>query len=285
LRIGLAASALDYTLGEPFQSLDAQGSAWTGGTFATYPLLRGVSTNLYVVSGFDDRHYYNTSLGSVVSDKEVQSGYIGLSGDHQDDWLGSAVTLFGATMVAGNLDLSGSLVDQTQNRATARAGGAYQKFSLNASRLQSLTDKLRFYAGVSGQLATKNLDSSEKFSLGGPFGIRAYPVNEALGDEGYLMNFELRYEVYEHVELVGFIDHGGITLHNDLWPNATEGGPNHYTLSGGGVGINWVVPGNFIIRGSVAQRIGANPARSGDGNDSDGTYKAPHFWVSLSKAF
>jgi len=244
-----------------------------------------VSTNLYVASGFDDRHYYNTSLGSVVSDKEVQSGYIGLSGDHQDDLLGGAVTLFGATMVAGNLDLSGSLTDQTQNRATARAGGAYQKFSLNASRLQSLTDKLRFYAGVSGQLATKNLDSSEKFSLGGPFGIRAYPVNEALGDEGYLMNFELRYEVYEHVELVGFIDHGGITLHNDLWPNATEGGPNHYTLSGGGFGINWVVPGNFVIRGSVAQRIGANPARSADGNDSDGTYKTPHFWVSLSKAF
>ncbi|NJA08221.1 ShlB/FhaC/HecB family hemolysin secretion/activation protein [Methylococcaceae bacterium WWC4] len=285
LRVGLAASALDYTLGEPFQSLDAQGSAWTGGTFATYPLLRGVSTNLYVASGFDDRHYYNTSLASVVSDKEVQSGYVGLSGDHQDDWLGGAVTLFGATMVAGNLDLSGSPVDQAQNRATARAGGAYQKFSLNASRLQGLTDKLRLYAGFSGQLATKNLDSSEKFSLGGPFGIRAYPVNEALGDEGYLMNFELRYEVYEHVELVGFIDHGGITLHNDLWSNATEGVPNHYTLSGGGVGINWTVPGNFVIRGSVAQRIGANPARSTDGNDSDGTYKTPHFWVSLSKAF
>lgn len=285
LRIGLAASALDYTLGEPFQSLDAQGSAWTGGTFATYPLIRGVNTNLYIASGFDDRHYYNTSLGSVVSDKEVQSGYIGLSGDHQDDWFGGAVTLFGATVVAGNLDLSGSSVDQAQNRATARAGGAYQKFALNLSRLQNLTDKLRMYAGVSGQLATKNLDSSEKFSLGGPFGVRAYPVNEALGDEGYLMNFELRYEVYEHVELVGFIDHGGITLHNDLWPNATEGVPNHYTLSGGGVGINWTVPGNFMIRGSIAQRIGSNPARSGDGNDSDGTYKTPHFWVSLSKSF
>ena len=151
--------------------------------------------------------------------------------------------------------------------------------------MQSLTDTLRFYGGFNGQLATKNLDSSEKFSLGGPFGVRAFPVNEALGDEGYLMNFELRYEVYEHVELVGFIDHGGITLHNNPWPDANTGVPNHYTLSGGGVGINWVVPGNFVIRGSMAQRIGSNPARSLDGSDSDGTHKAPHFWVSLSKSF
>lgn len=285
LRVGVAASGLDYMLGEPFKSLEAEGSAWTGGTFATYPIIRSVDANLYVAAGFDDRNYYNTSLGSKVSDKEIQSGYLGISGDYLDSWLGGGVSLLGVTMVAGNLDLSGSPSDQSFNRSTAQAGGAYQKFSLNFSRLQSLTDTLRFYAGFNGQLATKNLDSSEKFSLGGPFGVRAYPVNEALGDEGYLMNFELRYEVYEHVELVGFIDHGGITLHNDPWPDANSGVPSHYTLSGGGIGINWVVPGNFVIRGSMAQRIGVNPARSVDGTDSDGTNKTPHFWVSLSKSF
>ncbi len=116
LRVGVAASGLDYTLGEPFKSLEAQGSAWTGGTFATYPLIRGVDSNLYLAAGFDDRHYYNTSLGSKVSDKEIQSGYLGVSGDYLDSWLGGGVTIFGATMVAGNLDLSGSPSDQSINQ-------------------------------------------------------------------------------------------------------------------------------------------------------------------------
>ena len=33
-----------------------------------------------------------------------------------------------------------------------------------------------------------NLDSSEDFLLGGPYGVRAYPLGEAPGDRGYLWN-------------------------------------------------------------------------------------------------
>ena len=153
------------------------------------------------------------------------------------------------------------------------------------SRLQTLSENWRFFAGINSQLATKNLDSSEKFSLGGPYGVRAYPVNEALGDQGYIMNFELRYRVYSNVDLIGFVDHGGIDLHVNPWLNSNPGVPGFYTLSGGGIGLNWTVPGNFMIRGSMAQRIGLNPARSAAGYDSDGTLKTPHFWLTLSKSF
>ena len=285
LRIGLQASGLDYTLGDPFKALAAQGSAWTGGIFASYPLLRGVESNLYLSTGFDDRRYYNTSLNSVISDKQAQVGYISLNGDFRDQLGSGSVNQYGAVMVAGSLDLSDNAADQQLNNATAKTAGAYQKFLLNFSRLQNISEHLRFFAGLSGQMAPKNLDSSEKFSLGGPYGVRAYPVNEALGDQGYLMNFELRYDVYEHVELIGFIDHGGIGLHVDPWTGSNPGVPNQYTLSGGGVGINWSIPGNFIVRGSLAQRIGANPGQSANGYDSDGTSKTPHVWVSLSKFF
>ena len=34
------------------------------------------------------------------------------------------------------------------------------------------------------QLSSKNLDSSEKFTLGGIGGVEAYPSGEASGDEG-----------------------------------------------------------------------------------------------------
>jgi hemolysin activation/secretion protein len=134
-------------------------------------------------------------------------------------------------------------------------------------------------------MADKNLDSSEKFSLGGPNAVRAYPVNEALGDEGYLLNVELRYDAYQNIEVIGFIDHGGTVLHATPWTGSNIGAPNQYTLSGGGIGVNWKVPGNFMIKGVMAERIGNNPGQSANGYDSDGSHKAPRFWVSLSKYF
>jgi len=37
------------------------------------------------------------------------------------------------------------------------------------------------YGRVSAQWASKNLDSSQKFGLGGPNGVRAYPSGEGYG--------------------------------------------------------------------------------------------------------
>jgi len=42
-------------------------------------------------------------------------------------------------------------------------------------------------------MASRNLTSAEKFSLGGATGVRAYPSGEALGDTGYVFQGELRY--------------------------------------------------------------------------------------------
>ena len=283
LMLGVQASGLDYSLNGAFQALEAQGSSWAGGIFASYPWLRGLKQNLNMTVGFDDRRYYNTSLQTVISNKEVQAGYIGLNGSLRDNFAG--FNTLSAIMTAGTLDLSALTVDQQQNDATAKASGSYQKFLVKLSRLQNLTDDIRFFVGFNSQLATKNLDSSEKLSLGGPYGVRAYPINEALGDQGYVLNMELRYRAYNNIDVIGFIDQGGIDLHVTPWANSNPGVPGHYSLSGGGVGINWTVPNNFIIRGSMAQRIGNNPARTVAGYDSDGTLKTPHFWLTLSKSF
>ena len=59
-------------------------------------------------------------------------------------------------------------------------------------RLQGVTDTLSLYAAFNGQVASKNLDNSEKMGLGGPAGVRAYPTGEAYGDQGYILNLEAR---------------------------------------------------------------------------------------------
>ena len=149
--------------------------------------------------------------------------------------------------------------------------------------MQQLPGDFSFWTDISGQMATRNLYSGEKFALGGPYGVRAYPVNEGLGDEGYLAKFELRYKAHDYVQLIGFVDTGGTTLHSNPWSPSTT--PNHYTLSGGGVGINLTIPNQFQLNFSVAQRIGSNPATSTAGKDNDGSKHTPHFWLQLSKFF
>ena len=289
LRVGIAGSGMYYVLSsvayfEDLSAQDVDGDAWVGGTFASYPVIRSSSKNLYTLAGFDTRRYHNVNKFLTLSDKTINVGYVGLQGDLRDQWLGGGFNNFSFYLSAGDLDLQDNQAYYDFDQVTARTQGSYQKFTLAFSRLQKVWGPFSFWANFVGQLSTKNLDSSEKFSLGGPYGIRAYPVNEALADEGYLMNFELRYDVYNNVQLVGFIDHGGVTLHNNPWVGIGTG-PNDYTLSGGGFGVNWIAPGDFSVKLSVAQRIGSNPAASIKGRDVDGTYDTPRFWAQLSKYF
>ena len=308
-RVGVAGSSMYYVLGDvpggQFRRLNQDGDAWVGGIFTSYPVLRTGSANFYSLAGFDTRRYHNVQapngVVNVLSDKTINVGYVGMQGDLRDAWLGGGFNNGSFYLSAGDLDLTGNQGYQSLDQRTARTAGSYQKFTLTLSRLQKVSDYFNFWANFAGQMATKNLDSSEKFSLGGPYGVRAYPVNEALADEGYLMNFELRYDVcrqfgcidpFDTVQLVGFIDHGGVTLHNSLWTgwNAASGGsnvggPNNYSLSGGGFGINWIKPGDFAVKLTVAQRIGTNPHRNANGTDVDGTYNTPQFWAQLSKFF
>jgi len=317
LRVGVAGSGMYYTLGDvpgsQFSKLNADGDAWVGGIFASYPVVRSSTRNLYAMSGFDTRRYHNVSdpagslVANVLSDKTLNVGYVGLQGDLRDELLGGGFNNASIYMSAGYLDLADNQAYRAADLATAQTAGNYQKVTFTFSRLQYVADRFNFWANFAGQIATKNLDSSEKFSLGGPYGVRAYPVNEALADEGYLMNFEMRYDVckfrvcdtpygniFENVQLVGFIDHGGVTLHSNTWGNSNNTfsstgqvgtAPNNYTLSGGGFGINWISPGDFALKFSVAQRIGTNPYRSANGGDVDGTHNTPQFWAQLSKYF
>jgi hemolysin activation/secretion protein len=80
------------------------------------------------------------------------------------------------------------------------------------SRLQRLTNADTLSLAVSGQVANKNLDSSEKFSLGGATGVRTYPQGEADGNEGYLASVELRHNLNDALQAILFYDTGAIRI-------------------------------------------------------------------------
>ena len=105
--------------------------------------------------------------------------------------------------------------------------------------MQRVTDKNMLSMTLSGQLAADNLNSSEKYSLGGAYGVRAYPQGEASGDEGSMLNVELTHNFMPQVQGVLFYDYGHVKINHNNFA-ATDNGR---TIAGAGVGLNAVLLG------------------------------------------
>src|SRR5690606_38894598 len=149
------------------------------------------------------------------------------------------------------------------------------KATLEFSRELALNRSLELLARAKGQWAGQNLRSGEKFVLGGPTGVRAYPVGEASGDLGAVASIELRYSTptsaRKALQLSGFVDAGWIQLYHE--PPATiptQTGRNTYPLFGVGIGAVWRATPTLSIEGGWARAIGENPGRGIFGTDVDG---------------
>jgi len=185
----------------------------------------------------------------------------GGSGDARDGLLGGGLTAFQILLTQGTLALH-SPDFATSDAATARTQGDFRKVSLAANRLQTLTDKLRLTLTYTGQLAADNLDSSEKFSVGGITGVRAYPPGEAAGDDVHLLQIELRYDAGSwrggRLAPLLFLDHAQSHLNHRLWDGFN--GKNVRHLSDFGVGTEWAIPGAWFVRGWYAHKLGGEAA-------------------------
>jgi hemolysin activation/secretion protein len=288
LKMGAAYSEMRYELCCDFAALQVHGSAQVASANALYPIVRRRDFSLYGTSAYDHRHFSNATITGPTSDKKIDVGVFGIQGDSQDFVGGGGLNTFGLALSTGNVSLNGWTADRVADSTTARTHGGYQKLSYSLVRLQKLSEKFSFYTSFSGQIASKNLDSSEKISLGGPLGVRAYPQGEAFGDESMLLNMELRYSLTQSLQIAPFFDHGETRLHRnpwDGWQGTNTHIQNRYGLSGYGLGLNWSSPGNFLVRFGIAQRIGTNPGRSMNGHDADNAKQSPRVWLHVVKHF
>lgn len=287
LRLGLNASELHYRLGGDFAALDASGNARTWGATLSYPLRRATTDNLGLAASVENRRYADDSLGSALRRKQVDALTLAVSGDRIDGLGGGGFSQYGASLVAGQLDLSGVAADLAADQAGPRAHGSYAKLAANAARLQRLPAGFTFSAALSAQFAGKNLDSSEKFALGGPNGIRAYPVNEAAGDAGWLLNLELRRDLGDGWHALALLDAGEVRQHASEWAGwqGAAGAPNRYGLAGAGFGLGWNKPGDIALQLTLATPLGGNPGQTAAGRNQDGRARGTRGWLRLAKYF
>ena len=271
-------TAVRYELKDEFAPLRAQGSALSPSAALSYPLVRQPRLNVYARGGVDYTSLRDdTDNPPTSADRSLWSVFAGVSGDWRDDVGGNAVSAFAAQVEAGELDIDSATLARF-DRATMRAAGAYQKFTYSLMRLQSLGGPFALYANLNGQFALQNLDSSEKFWLGGANGVRAYPQGEAAGDDGYLANVEVRWHlpVWRGLQpqLLAFVDTGGVKINHD--PFAP--GDSYRFLSGTGIGFNLLEAHGFTVRASWGWKLGPEAAQA----DTD---RGGRGWILIGKTF
>jgi hemolysin activation/secretion protein len=264
-RVGAALSNMEYALGQELENLQANGTARSLGFFGSYPLLRARPQNLYFGASFESKRFEDRldSVGAIT-EKSAHVFTASLTGDQRDRLGGRANSAFSLALSTGTLTILTSAA-RSFDTSTAQSNGHFSKLGFNASRLQNLSSTFALYAAINGQVASKNLDSSEKMALGGMFAVRAYPEGEAYGDEGYVLNVEARWLLPRpwrpaagQLQLVGFVDTGRATLNKNPW--STE--PNQRRLSGTGLGLHWSTPDKSQVRLVYAHTLGDEPARA-----------------------
>ena len=284
-RYSTSASYLQYQLDGDFKSLKATGYSYSFGNSLFHPIFRQRMDNLYIGASFDLNHITDEAAGAKTSERNIYVGSFSMRGDRTDNFFGGGYSTYGFVSAFGLLDITDVASSLQGDQKTARADGFYAKLKFFASRHQRLFKNTSMFLSINGQYALKNLDISEKMTLGGANGVRGYPSNEASGDHSLLLTTELRHDLTNRMQLTEFYDVGATQQHQKLWTgwNTNTTIPNRYYLSSAGLSLSYGIPGNFFLKGSVANRLGEYAGSTG--KDNDGTRREPHFWFQMSKFF
>jgi hemolysin activation/secretion protein len=291
LQLNSRYSYLDYSVGRELKKLDSSGIAQSAGIGLSYPFIRSRVFSLWGVADYTIKMMHDSSVGVITSKKQINNGKLGVNGQHLDQFWSGGLNQFSYDTTLGNADLMLE-AERTADASTAKSEGLFNKHNFSFARLQKLTDELSFFTSANGQLTMDNLPSAEKFILGGPSGVRAYPTGEASGDSGFVSNVEMRYDLpYKNeigsVQIVAFFDTGYIVQHTNRWKNdvTNQSRRNDYGLYGSGVGINFAHSNAFSIRGTWAHTIGKNAGLNTIGNDSSGLNEENRFLLNTAIYF
>lgn len=272
LRLQMGYTQTYYRLGEEFEVLDADGTGKIGSLGISYPIIRSQRSNLNISTNLYHKRFRDQRGSNIDENKFSNSLPLSLNFDHRDALGGGGITYGSVIYTAGKLKLDKDLLLQDFGTGQNTAGD-FSKLNLDVLRVQALPANFSLFSRFSAQWASKNLDSSESFSLGGASGIRAYPSGEGIGDEGWLVQLELRYSVGNFLPYL-FHDFGDVKVDAEPTLFSTE----DRFLSGSGLGIRRQRD-NLNFDASLAWRNHGGQAKS------DSLDRNPRFWLSISYAF
>ncbi len=284
-QLTLSAARTDYALGRQFAALGATGKADVLGVSLTRPVIRSRENNLYGLASLDHKKFSDVIARPVnESERRIVGARFGLLGNFVDETAGAGgSSSYAVTATRGWVRLDPASRSFDQGVGGLQTAGSFSKLNLEFQRTQFFSNPSSIHINIQAQLASKNLASAEKMSLGGPTGVRAYPVGEGIGDGGLLVNLEYRYQLPaplalagQPVSLAAFYDYGTVKFNQDAM---TLAGPNRVALGAVGVGALAGRVNNFLITTYLAWPTTAIGPSTGDPD------RSPRAWVSAQKWF
>ncbi|WP_114395645.1 ShlB/FhaC/HecB family hemolysin secretion/activation protein [Oleisolibacter albus] len=259
-------AALTYDIPADVNVSKPSGTAQTAGLVARWLALQSSAEPLSLSLGVEHKWTRDKVAGVQTARNRLAS--VTLSAHHvlRDQWQGGGVFMLDAAVEAGTVDLSGDAGNKALDKATADTHGRYGKMTLSIARRQSLWEGGDALVALSGQVSSKNLNSSEQFSLGGMNGTRGYPVNAGSGDQGVMLTIEVGHQLQDDLRLAAFWDGGLIEQHKELWEGwqGLESPHNSYVQQDVGASVQWRPLDRIQVNTTVARRIGPDAGRGMD---------------------
>jgi hemolysin activation/secretion protein len=272
--LGGAVSDLHYALGNGLSELHAHGTAQVESLTLMQPFIRGVDGNLFVLFAFDSKQLHDEiDTADVHTDRRTSALTASVAADHHD---ATGISNMNLGYSFGHLEFANDAAEIADSLA-AKTRGNYSKLTLSLARLQGLSQSNSVYFAFNGQTTNNNLDSSEQFFLGGPNSVRAYDVGAVGGAQGALASAEFRHNLSAALsgwQAIAFVDSGAVRIYKETFVE----GKNSATLSGAGVGLNWLGRSGWTASAAVATPLGGTPSLVGDSAST-------RVWLELRKNF
>ena len=280
--VGASASTLKYDV---CCLAEGQSSSGTANSFAldvAYNVRMQRGSQFALVASADTKKLATDANGAEQTRRGVQ----GLTWGARGYWTDSAYNGWSASWRTGKLDLTNP-ADLAADEVGARAQGRFSKLSASAYRNQAFSNGWSWQVSLRGQANLgRNLESSERFSLGGADGVRAYPSGEGVGETGWLAAVDVRYALaaVQGLSLTGFADTGGIKRFSKNAALLAGTTPNSYQLSGAGLGLRYETVATTMSL-MVAKPVGQNRGLDAVGNNNEGRTDGTQAWVSVAWRF
>lgn len=287
--VGLQSSYLNYETLPKWSSVETAGSATTFQANSTYALERSQTNNSTVKLSIESRSYNNVQANPLTTLSNYRLTASGASISGNGAMSDGSVFNYSTGLIVGHLDIR-DLTQSQQDQSGPGTAGSYSKLTFNLSFAKDLSflPGTTWTNSVYGQLANKNLNSSEQIYMGGAYGVRAYPTSQGGGSQGAIFSTELMQRLNQNWQVGVFGDIGFVQQYVDLYSNwqGLTNANNSYQLSDVGISAKYFNNG-AVLSTSLAFRVGDNPLYNSSGQqlNVDNSYKAIQAWVRASIPF
>ena len=285
MQLGVSAAHMQYRLGEGAESLQAHGSLGQQTVGLDYPWLKNTRQQ------FKTRIQYeymdpadHQDASNLKTDRNLRILTVSTNLENADTFMRGGLNQWSMEIVHGQTSFTNA-VAAANDEQTARTAGRFTKFNLRAYRNQAINPLFSLSLSMDGQWAQKNLDATQKFSLGGLRSVRAYEAGAMSADTGIFSSVELRMllpQPDDNWNIQGqwyasvFWDKAVARVNQNPW---TEKSNDAY-LRGCGLALYWQGPNEWRASASLGKSLGVTSPLL---NSADAIHKTA--WLELVKGW